>query len=93
MFDDFDNLSLPSTLYFSVDALAHVDCKRHEFPPPSFIAVAMVPERFAGKWGVGFSTIPHKATGGMGVHGEEEGYEEMVRVPKGFEGLLSHFGV
>lgn len=91
--DDFCNLGGPARLDFAVYALAEVDAAADEFPTPSFVADAVVPERCTVKGGVGFRRIANEAPGGMGVESEEEGNEEVMCIPERLVRLLPDLGV
>ena len=77
----------------AVDALEEVEAAGPEFPAPALVADAVRPEVGAGEGGVGEFGVAHEAAGGVGVEGEEEGDEEVVRVPECFERLLPDLGV
>lgn len=78
---------------FAVDALAEVDSAADEFPAPTFVADAVVPERCTVKGGVGCLGIANEAPRGMGVESKEEGNEEMMCVPERLVRLLPDLGV
>ena len=77
----------------AVDALEEVESAGPEFPAPALVADAVRPEVVAGEGGEGEFGVAHEAAGGVGVEGEKEGNEEVVRVPERFEGLLPDLGV
>ena len=93
MADDFEDLGASSGSDFSVDSLHEVDPSGPEFPAPALVSDAVCPEHVATEGGVGDFGVADEAAGGVGVEGEEEGDEEVVRVPEGFEGLLADSGV
>ena len=74
---------------FAIDPFEEVEATAPEFPAPALVADAVVPEVFAREGGVGVDRVANEAACGVGVHGEEEGDEEVVSVPEGFEGLLT----
>lgn len=53
----------------------------------------MIPEISSSKRAERLRCIPHEATGGVRIHGEQERNEEVVGVPKGLVALLSDFGM
>lgn len=91
--DDFDDLGRAPRVDFAVEALEQVDAAAPELPAPALVADAVVPEVGAGEGGIGEGAVADEALGGVGVEADEEGDEEVVRVPEGLEGLLSDFGM
>lgn len=50
----------------------------------------MVPEWPSRKWGDWVNGVAHKASSGVGIQGQHERDEEMMRVPEGFICLLTN---
>ena len=86
-------LGFASSADLAVDAFDEVDAAAEEFPAPAFVADAVGPEVGAGEGGVWLGGVADEAVRGVRVHAEEEGNEEVMRVPEGFEGLLPDFVV
>lgn len=93
MSDDFVDLCGSSSSDFAVDAFDEVDAATPEFPPPAFVADAVVPEQISRKRRVGLGCISHEATGSVSVHGQQEGNEQVMGVPEGLVGLSTDLGV
>lgn len=74
---------------FAVQALQKVEAARPELPAPAEVADAVLPVLLAGEGREAVGGVAHEAADGVGVQGQEEGDEEVVGVPEGFEGLLA----
>ena len=89
MSDYADNLRLAPTPNLAIDALDEVDAAAPELPAPAVVADAVLPEYSSGKGRVGLDRVAHETADGVGVHGQEEGDEEVMGVPERLERLLA----
>ena len=87
--DHFGDLGRPPRVDLAVDALDEVDAAAPELPAPAFVTDAMLPEIVAGERRERRFGVSDEAAGRVRVEPEEEGDEEVVRVPERFEGLLA----
>ena len=87
--DHLGDLGFAAGADFPVDALDEVQTAAEELPPPALVADAVRPEHLAREGGVGGGRVTHEAAGGVSVHAEEEGDEEVVGVPERLVGLLA----
>ena len=87
---DFGDDSLPARSNFSIQALCKVQPASNQFPPPTFVADAVLPERFAGERRVWLHSISDEAVGCVSVHSKEEWDEEVMCVPESLERLLAY---
>ena len=90
MADDFDDLSLSSRADLAVYPLAEVEGEGEQFPSPTFISNAVVPEWTPCERTVRVHAIPNETPGGMCIHGQKERYKQMMRIPKRLVTLLSY---
>ena len=67
MADDFGDSSIATRIYLPVYPLAEVDTTTEEFPAPAFVSDAVLPEGFAGEWGVGMYTVADETLRSMGI--------------------------
>ena len=86
--DDLDDLGLAAGADLAVEALDQVDAAAPQLPAPALVADAVIPEVRARERREVADRVPHEAVRGVGVESEQEGDEEVVRVPEGLEGLL-----
>ena len=93
MTDDLDNLGLASAANFTVQSVAVVETTTDELPTPTLVTNAVRPEVVARERRERQFGVTDEAANGVRVHGQEEGDEEVVSVPKGLEGLLSDLRV
>ena len=91
--DHLHDLRLAPRADFSDDALDEIDAAREELPPPPFVTDAVRPEDVPRKGRVVDDAVAHEAVGRVRVHAQQEGDEEVVRVPEGLERLLPDLGV
>lgn len=91
--DDFCYFGWATRLDFTVDALAEVESSADQFPAPTFVADAVVPERGSGKRGVGVGRITDEAPSGVCVESQEERDEEVMCVPERLVRLLPDLGM
>lgn len=90
MTDDLDDLSRPPSTDFSIQALAKIEPTANQFPSPSFVANAVIPEIGTGKWRERCSRVADEAPGGVSVHAQQEWDEQVMRVPERLERLLAY---
>jgi hypothetical protein len=86
--DNSGNLGLADGADLAVQPLKEVETARPEFPSPTQIADAMFPVLVAGEWRDGVGCVTNETANRVGVEGEEERDEQMVRVPERLERLL-----
>ena len=89
----FGDLCGPSRSNFTVDSLQQIQGAGEKLPSPSFVADAVLPERFPRERRIRIYRIAHEAAGGMGVHAEKKGYKQVMRVPERFERLSANVAV
>ena len=78
----------PSRSNLPIDPFQEVKTTTHELPSPALVANTMVPEFLTCEWRDRVGRIAHETTGGVGIESEHVRDEQMVRIPKGLEGLL-----
>ena len=88
MSHDLDDLSLPPRPDFAIQSLTEIQTACHQFPPPSFVSDTVIPEVLARKWADWVHSVSHETASRMRVHRQEEGDEQMVRVPERLVALL-----
>ena len=93
MSDNLDNLRLPPRTNFAVETLNQVDAAAKQLPAPALVADAVVPEVGTGKGRPWIGGVTHEAAGSVGVHAEQEGNEEVMRIPKRLVRLLANLVV
>ena len=87
--DDTGDLGVAKSTDLTVQTLDEIQATGPELPPPSEITDTYGPVRVARErrdWERGAA---HEASDGVRVQAEEEGDEEVVRVPERLERLLS----
>ena len=89
MTDDLDNLGLAPAANLSVEAVEEVQAATDKLPSPTLITNAMGPEVIVIKRRKVGNCVTDEAAGRVGVHAEQEGDEEVVRVPECLERLLA----
>jgi len=65
--DDSADLSRPTRIYLTIYPFEEIESAPKEFPPPAFVADAMIPEGLARERRVGQFGIPDEALGCVGV--------------------------
>lgn len=75
MADDFGDSSIATRIYLAVYPLAEVDTTTEEFPAPTLVSDAVLPEGVAGERGVGFYAVADETLRGVGIKAKEERYE------------------
>ena len=90
MTNDLGQLGISPGPNLSIDSFNHIDSSSPQLPSPALIAQAMIPERLSCKGRVGVQTVADETSSSMGVESQQEGDEQMVRVPEGLEGLCSN---
>lgn len=93
MTNDLGDLRLSSCSNLTVQPLNQVETTGPEFPSPTLIPNAVIPEWFACERREWIYAVSHEAASGVGIHGEEEWDEEVMCVPEGLERLLTDAGV
>lgn len=93
MANDLDNLSVSSRSDLSVKTLHEVKSTSPELPSPSFVSDAVAPEVVVIKWREWVGRITHEAASSVSVKTEHKGNEQVMRIPKGFERLLTNLGM
>lgn len=88
MTDHLGDLSCASGTNLAVEPFKEIKTTTNKLPSPTFITQTMIPEFLSCKWRNRVCGIPHETTGGMSVECEHERHEQMMRIPKRFEGLL-----
>lgn len=83
--DDFGDFRWSSRLDGAVDAFNEIDSPTKELPSPAFVADAMSPEILACKRRERLRSVSYETARGVGVHGKEERYEEVVGVVEGLK--------
>lgn len=89
MADNTSNLGLTAGTDLAIQTLNQVETSSEELPPPSEITNAVRPKLLPGKWRKSIGCITNEAANGVRVESQEEGDEQMMRVPKGLERLLT----
>jgi hypothetical protein len=87
--NDLDNLSLASAADLAVETIEEVQETTDKLPSPAFITKAMVPEIIVIEWRICRSSVTDEATSGVGVHSEQEGDKQVMRVPECLKRLLA----
>jgi hypothetical protein len=62
----------PSGPNLAVEPLQEVETAPYQFPPPTFVTKAMVPEPRPRKWGSWFWSVSDEATSCMRVEGQQK---------------------
>lgn len=93
MTDNASDLGLTTGSYFTVETLEKVQSTTPEFPSPSLVSKAVVPEVVSGEGRKGVGRVTHEAACSVGVETEKEGNKQVVSVPECFKGLLADLGV
>jgi hypothetical protein len=93
MANDAQNVRRPARPQFAVYPLAQVEPASNKLPPPAFVADAMCPKGLAGKGRDRVRAVADEAARGVGVHGQQEGDEEVVGVVERLERLLADLRV
>lgn len=89
MTDDLDYLGLTPAADFTVEAVEEVKATAYKLPSPTLVPNAVRPEVVVVERRERRSSVTDETAGGMGVHAEQEGDEEVVSVPESLERLLS----
>lgn len=89
MTNDSRDLGQALSPNLTVKTLCQVTSSSKQLPSPSLITDAVLPEEVSGKGRYGVDRVTNEAADSVGVKSEEEGDEEMVRVPEGLERLLA----
>ena len=87
--NDLDNLGLAPATNLTVQTVHEVQAAAYKLPSPSLVTNAVGPEVVVIKGRKGLCSVTHEAAGCVCVHAEQERDEEVVRVPKRLERLLS----
>jgi len=88
MADHAGDLGLAAGAHLAVQALDEVEAAGKQLPPPALVADAVVPELVAGEGRDGVGLVAHEAAHRVRVEADQEGDEEVVRVPERLERLL-----
>lgn len=88
MTDNLHNFCLSAAADLTVQTIHQVQTTSKEFPSPTFVANAVVPEVGTSKRRMSGSGVTDEAAGGMRVHPQQERNEEVVSVPESLERLL-----
>jgi hypothetical protein len=93
MANDLHNLGLPAGTNLAVQPLKQIQSTANQLPAPALVTNAVVPEVLSSKRRDGVLDVTDEAAGGVGVHAQEKGNEQVMGVPEGLEGLLSDPGM
>lgn len=86
--DNARDLGLPALADLAIKTLNKVQPTSPELPPPAKVPDTVLPELGSRKGRDGVGRITDEATDSVRVQAEEEGDEQVVRVPEGLEALL-----
>ena len=87
--DNLDNLRLPPAADLAVETITQVETASHKLPSPTLITNAVSPEVLFVEWRERVYGVSDEAVGGVRVHTQQEGDEQMMGVPERLERLLS----
>lgn len=90
MLDHSRDLGLSHSSNLAIQPLQQVKATSDRFPTPSEVSQTMIVVIFASKGGVSFGRIADKAPDRMGIKTKKKRYEQVVGIPKGFEGLTAN---
>lgn len=89
MSHDLDDFSLSARSDLAIESFAKIDSSTYKLPSPPLITNAVAPEILPCKRRVRLDAITDETTSRVGVHGQKERDEKMMRVPEGLVALLS----
>jgi hypothetical protein len=87
--NDTGDLGLPAGPDLTVQTLNEVQATSPKLPPPAEVTNTVVPVFLASERRDRSGCVADEAADGMSVETEQERNKEVVRVPEGFERLLS----
>jgi hypothetical protein len=87
--DNLDNLSRPPASNLTVETIKKIQTTSYQFPTPSLITNAVGPEVILVEGREGIRSVTDETAGGVGVHAEEEGDEQVMDIPESLERLLA----
>jgi hypothetical protein len=89
MTDDLDDFGFSSTSDLTPNSFTEIEPPSPEFPSPSLISNAVVPEILACEGGEWQLCVSNETSRGVGVEAKQEWDEQMMGVPERFERLLT----
>jgi hypothetical protein len=93
MTNDSNNLGFSSGSDLTIDSLEEIETTSPELPSPSLVSNAMLPEVGLIEWRERYGGVTDETSSGVSVETEHKRNEEVVSIPKCFEGLLTNLGV
>ena len=82
MFYDFEDSCVSPSTDLTIESLAQVESTSYQFPSPSFISYAVIPERFPGEWRIGFDSVANEAICCVCIHSQQEWNKEVMCIPE-----------